>query len=102
MIFLKPAELRHTLKISRSTEHRLLKSGMPHVNSGRMKRYDETEVIEWFRNFAHQTTSTNMLDPGDYQCRECHFAAIISEPFEATRLGRCPKCNSKEVPLRVG
>ena len=27
MTFLKPSELRHTLKISRSTEHRLLKHG---------------------------------------------------------------------------
>jgi len=100
MIFLKPAELRHTLKISKSTESRFLKHGMPHINSGRLRRYDETAVVEWFRNYQPNTTS-NVLPPGDYKCRECHFEATISEPFEATRLGPCPRCGSRERPIRV-
>ena len=45
MIFLKPAELRHTLKISRSTESRFLKHGMPHINSGKLRRYDEALAV---------------------------------------------------------
>jgi len=38
MTFLTPTELRHTLKISHSTEHRLLKSGMPSIGGGRLRR----------------------------------------------------------------
>jgi len=100
MIFLKPAELRHTLKISRSTEHRLLKSGMPSIGGGRLRRYEEEAAIEWFRNYQPNTTS-NVLEAGDYLCGQCRFEGTISEPFEATRLGPCPRCGSRERPIRV-
>ena len=59
MNFLTPTELRHTLKISRSTEHRFLKHGMPSVNSGRLRRYVQDEAIEWFRNFAYVSLRRN-------------------------------------------
>ena len=49
MTFLTPAELRRILKFSKSTEHRLLKNGMPALSSGRLRRYDEAAVVEWFR-----------------------------------------------------
>ena len=50
MAWLTPTELRATLKFSKSTEHRLLKHGMPSLSSGRLRRYDEAAVVEWFRN----------------------------------------------------
>ncbi len=99
MTFLTPTELRHTLKISRSTEHRFLKHGMPSVSSGRLRRYDETAVVEWFRNFAHQAnTSRNMLEPGDYRCGTCGFLGVIQQP---TRPGPCPQCGIRQIPIRV-
>ena len=71
MTFLTPTELRTTLKISRSTEHRLLKSGMPSIGGGRLRRYDPEAAVQWFGTFAHQiNTSKNMLEPGDYACGE--------------------------------
>ena len=102
MTFLTPTEFRHTLKISRSTEHRLLKNGMPSIGGGRLRRYDPDAAVEWFRTHAHPTnTSSTMLEPGDYQCRGCHYEATIPEPIEATRLGQCPQCGLKERPIRV-
>ncbi len=48
MNFLTPTELRDILRISGSTEHRLLKSGMPSIGGGRLRRYDQGEAAEWF------------------------------------------------------
>ena len=101
MIFLKPAELRHTLKISRSTEHRLLKSGMPSIGGGRLRRYEEEAAIEWFRNYQPNTTS-NVLQAGDYKCRECHFAATLDEATERSKIRACPQCGAEKASwLRV-
>ncbi len=50
MTFLKPTELRATLNISKSTEHRLLKDGLPCLGAGRLRRYDERAAVEWFGN----------------------------------------------------
>jgi len=98
MTFLTPTELRHTLKISRSTEHRFLKHGMPSVSSGRLRRYDETAVVEWFRQHAHQAhTSSNMLAPGDYRCG-CGFEGTIQQPMAP---GPCPRCGTRARPIRV-
>ncbi len=69
MNFLKPSELRHTLKISRSTEHRLLKSGMPSIGGGRLRRYEEEAAIEWFRHYSHPpNTTSNMLEANMGSC----------------------------------
>jgi predicted Zn-ribbon and HTH transcriptional regulator len=98
MTFLTPTELRTTLKISRSTEHRLLKNGMPSIGAGRLRRYEEEAAVEWFRTYAHQaTTSKNMLAPGDYRCA-CGFEGTLEK---ATTPGPCPRCGSREMPGRV-
>lgn len=99
MNFLKPSELRQTLKISRSTEHRLLKTGMPHIGGGRLRRYDQEEAVAWFRTHARQpNTSTPMLAPGDYQCGNCRFQGSIQKPATP---GPCPQCGSTDLPKRV-
>lgn len=99
MTFLKPAELRHTLRISRSTEHRLLKSGMPSIGGGRLRRYDQDAAVEWFRNHAQQPDAlTRVLAPGDYQCGECGFQGSIQRP---TVPGPCPQCGSTATPEKV-
>lgn len=77
MNFLKPAELRNTLRISKSTENRLFRSGIPSLGKGRLRRYDKEAAIEWFRTHAHQTTSKKLLDPGDYRCGQCGYEASI-------------------------
>ncbi len=98
MNYLRPAELRSALKISRSTEHRLLKSGMPSIGWGRLRRYDQGAAVEWFRTHAHRTdTSSNMLTPGDYRCR-CGFEGTIQEPMTPSP---CPRCGSADFPEKV-
>ena len=61
MAWLTPTELRDTLRISRSTEHRLLKSGMPSIGAGRLRRYDERATVEWFGAHARQRTLAGIL-----------------------------------------
>jgi hypothetical protein len=97
MTFLTPTELRHTLKISRSTEHRLLKNGMPSMGGGRLRRYEEEAAVEWFAQYAHQSTSMTLLPPGDYRCA-CGFEGTLEK---ATSPGPCPRCGSREMPGRV-
>jgi len=101
MNFLKPSELRHTLKISRSTENRLLKSGMPSIGGGRLRRYEEEAAIEWFRNYQPKTTS-DVLQAGDYVCRKCRFTATLDEATERSKIRTCPQCGAEKVSwLRV-
>ena len=101
MNFLTPTELRHTLKISRSTEHRLLKSGMPSIGGGRLRRYEEEAAVEWFSQHAHErTTSRNVLAPGDYRCG-CGFEGSLRQAMPTTQLGTCPQCGTREMPRRV-
>jgi hypothetical protein len=98
MNFLTPTELRTTLKISRSTEHRLLKNGMPSLGGGRLRRYDPEATVEWFRQHAHETTtSKNMLAPGDYRCG-CGFLGTVQQPMAP---GACPQCGTRQIPRRV-
>ncbi len=101
MTLCTPHELCDALRISRSTLHRLRKAGLPSIGSGRLIRFDEDASLKWFAQFSHLTSAPEMLPPGDYKCRECHFEATISEPIEATHLGPCPRCGSRERPIRV-
>jgi hypothetical protein len=102
MNFLTPTELRRTLKISRSTEHRLLKNGMPSIGGGRLRRYEQEEAVAWFRIHANETTTPKpMLEPGAYRCGQCGFEATLREPRAPTQLGACPRCGSRETPVRV-
>ncbi len=80
MNFLKPSELRNTLNISRSTEHRLLKNGMSAIGVGRLRRYDQEAAIEWFR--THRTdTSRNLLAPGTIDAASVDLQARCKRPL---------------------
>ena len=101
MTFLTPTELRDTLRISKSTEHRLLKNGMPSIGGGRLRRYDPETAVEWFRTHGHETTTSKpMLEPGDYQC-ECGFKGTLRKPMPILQLGACPQCGTRDIPRRV-
>jgi hypothetical protein len=101
MTFLKPSALRHALSISRSTEHRLLRAGMPSIGRGRLRRYDEQAAMVWFSRYTHQATSTTpMLDPGDYQC-ECGFEGTLEKAIECSKIAACPQCGTRERPQKV-
>ena len=41
--------LMERLSISRSTVHRLLKRGMPHIWVGSVRRYSIGQVLEWLK-----------------------------------------------------
>ncbi|MBA3965147.1 MAG: helix-turn-helix domain-containing protein [Nitrospirales bacterium] len=100
MNFLKPSELRNTLNISRSTEHRLLKNGMSAIGVGRLRRYDQEAAIEWFR--THGTdTSRNLLAPGDFRCSQCGFAGTLQKAIVSTQMAPCPNCRTRDIPIRV-
>ena len=98
MNFLTPTELRDTLRISKSTEHRFLKNGMPSIGGGRLRRYEQEAAVEWFRQHAHETnTSKNILAPGLYQCPGCGFQGHIQKPMVP---GPC-RCGSRDRPVRI-
>lgn len=97
MTLCTPHELCDALRISRSTLHRLRKAGLPSIGSGRLARFDQDAVLGWYDRYSHQTTpATTMLFVGVYGCRECHYAATISEPTDVTRLQECPQCGSRK------
>ncbi len=102
MTLCTPHELCDALRISRSTLHRLRKAGLPSIGSGRLIRFDEDASLKWFAQFSHLTSAPEMLSVGDYECRVCHFEDNIPEPMEATRLGRCPQCGTRQTPTLVG
>ncbi len=47
MELLTPRELRHALKISKTTLYRLLQKGLPSIGTGRMRRFEERAVRQW-------------------------------------------------------
>ena len=101
MTFLKPSELRSTLNISRSTEHRLLKHGLPCLGAGRLRRYDERATVEWFGAHARRTNPTvSVLEPGAYRCT-CGFEGTLHIAIALTQRGPCPQCGSRDIPVRV-
>jgi len=100
MNFLKPSELRRTLKISRSTESRFLKRGMPHINSGKLRRYNEMLVVEWFAQYSQETTpAITLLDPGHYRCKQCNFLGTVHVSSPA---GPCPQCGTRQPLTFLG
>ena len=91
-------ELMHALKVSRSTLHRLKKMGLPTVGGGKLVRFDPVQALEWFDQNSHLTSAPEMLPVGDYACRGCGYEARIEMPMAP---GPCPRCGSKERPVRI-
>ncbi len=101
MTLLTAHELCDSLHISRSTLHRLKKVGLPSIGSGRLARFDGDKVLGWYDQYSHLIHAPDMLAAGIYQCRGCHYEATVPEPTDATRLGPCRRCGSRERPIRV-
>ena len=101
MTLLTGNEVCDTLRISRSTLHRLRKAGLPSIGHGRLTRFDQDEVLGWFDQFSHLTHAPEMLPVGDYRCGQCGFEGTLRKAIALTRVAPCPKCNSKVIPLRV-
>ncbi len=102
MKLLTAHELCDTLRISRSTLHRLKKAGLPAISGGRLTRFDQDASLKWFAQHSQQIKpATTLLFVGAYECQECHYEATISEPTDVTRLQECPRCASRERPIRV-
>jgi excisionase family DNA binding protein len=47
-VYLTEPELRERLRISKSTVARLRAKGMPHVGTGRLRRYPLASVLRWW------------------------------------------------------
>lgn len=41
-------EVREYLKVSRSTLTRLLDAGLPHIGSGRLRRFHKETLLQWY------------------------------------------------------
>jgi len=95
MKLLTSLELCDTLRISRSTLHRLRRRGLPGVGAGRLIRFDQDKVLGWY-DLHQNTPATTMLFVGVHGCVECHYSAVISEPTDITCLQECPRCSSRE------
>jgi len=76
MEYLKSCEVLALLKVSRSTLHRLVGAGLPSVNIGRVKRFDQDAVLKWI---ARRGTK---VEPPVYVCDECEkrWAAPVETP----------------------
>jgi len=99
MTLLTPHELCDSLRISRSTLHRLKKAGLPSIASGRLMRFDQDATLKWYAQFSHLTHAPDMLPPGNYQCPTCGFEGIIPELAVP---GACRNCGSRVRPRVKG
>ena len=48
-IYITTRELMSMLTVSRSTVHRMMKKGLPHVNVGPNHRFNEKQVLNWLK-----------------------------------------------------
>jgi len=102
MKLLTAHELCDTLRISRSTLHRLKKAGLPAISGGRLTRFDPDKVLGWFAQYSPQTTpAITLLPPGDYRCKTCSFQGTIDRAFLPDEVSACPKCGTLARPIRV-
>ena len=98
MALLTAKELCAHLKISRSSLARLQKAGLPGIGSGRLRRFDQDAVLNWYDQYNHLSPALGMLFVGAYACQKCHYSATISEPTDITYLQECPQCGARGRP----
>ncbi len=68
MQLLTARELRHTLKISRTTLFRLLQKGLPSVGAGRLRRFELDTVLRWMNGRGSEADEITFMRPGIYRC----------------------------------
>jgi excisionase family DNA binding protein len=90
MELLTSRELCANLTISRTTLHRYLMAGMPHLGHGRLRRFSSDEVLGWLAQHP-----SLVLTPGRYRCRGCGITGTVQQ---RTQLGdvNCPNCESSQ------
>ena len=101
MTLLTPHELCDSLRISRSTLHRLKKAGLPSIGRGRLARFDLDTTLKWYDEFSDQTHAPQLLPPGTYQCPTCGFQGTSTKGIVPTRVAPCPQCGIRQIPIRV-
>ena len=91
MDLLTSRELCADLKISRTTLHRYILAGMPHLGHGRLRRFSSDEVLHWL---AQRPSLT--LIPGRYRCRKCGSTGKLEKRVQVGEI-RCMDCQSGEL-----
>ncbi len=96
MELLTPRELRHALKISKTTLYRLLQKGLPSVGTGRLRRFEERAVRQWLETGEAQAPTPTLMPPGYYECRTC-LLHITNSKLRLQNDFFCPACKGQEV-----
>jgi hypothetical protein len=91
MELLRSRELCTILKISRTTLHRYILAGMPHLGRGRLRRFSFDEVLYWLANHP-----SLVLVPGRYRCRACGITGRIERRAQVGEIN-CMNCESGEL-----
>jgi excisionase family DNA binding protein len=91
MELLTPRELCASLKISRTTLHRYILAGMPHLGHGRLRRFSPDKILNWLA----QHPSLVLLS-GRYRCRACGATARLERPAQVGDI-TCMDCQSVEL-----
>jgi hypothetical protein len=91
MELLTSRELCASLRISRTTLHRYVLAGMPHLGHGRLRRFSSPEVLNWLAQHP-----SLVLTPGRYRCRGCGITGRLER---RTQVGgvNCMNCRSAQL-----
>jgi excisionase family DNA binding protein len=91
MELLTPQELCTTLKISRTTLHRYILAGLPHLGRGRLRRFSSDDVLHWLAQHP-----SLVLIPGRYRCRQCGITGRLERRVQVGGVN-CMDCQSGEL-----
>ncbi len=96
MELLTPRELRHALKISKTTLYRLLQKGLPSIGTGRLRRFEDRTVRQWLETGEAQAATPILMPPGYYECRTC-LLHITNNKLRQRDEFFCPTCKGQDV-----
>jgi hypothetical protein len=91
MKLLTSRELCANFKISRTTLHRYILAGMPHVGHGRLRRFSCDEVLYWLAQHP-----SLVLVPGRYRCRACGSTGRVERRAQVGEIN-CTNCWSSQL-----
>jgi hypothetical protein len=91
MELLTSRELCASLKISRTTLHRYILAGMPHLGRGRLRRFSCNKVLDWLAQHP-----SLVLLPGRYRCRRCGITGRVERRRQVGDID-CTNCQGTEL-----
>lgn len=101
--YLTTKQVMDLLQISRSTVHRWIEQGMPHVKAGAHNRFSRAEILAWLENgqekndtqdnSKHTEEEEIIIQPGDYRCQGCGWGGHIQAPRPLSKIW-CPRCHA--------